>query len=163
LGILNKSYIVKSPCEIHIHIEDGQIQALHKSDPNAVSLDMHPNGQYLAPGSDVLKNKQSLKITLPVSLRTKLPYIFLNPTYHKDTGLEVIPGVIEGKWVDHVSLIVHTMVDTSIDRYIHIKPGDPIAYAWFPEKTTLKYNPNIKDRRTMRFFNKPVDFIPNKK
>jgi hypothetical protein len=159
LGILNKSYIVKAPVEMYIHIEDGDIRSMHSADKRFVTLDSHRATQYRTDKSPLFQNKKSLKITLPVDLKTHIPYVFFNPVYHKDTELDVLPGVIEDHHIHNIALVVHCMVDVSKDHYIHIKPGDPIAYMWLPEKTKLKYNPNFKDKRYSKYLNRAYQFI----
>ena len=58
-----------------------------------------------------------------------------------------VPGVIEDQWIENTTLVVHCMTDITKDRYINIKPGDPLAYIWFPENTKLQYDPTFKDKR----------------
>ena len=159
LGILSKSYIVKSPVEFFVHIEDGEIASIHNSDNRFAHIESHNDTQYKIDGLNLFKNKKSLKVSLPVAISCKLPYVFLNPVFHKDSELEVIPGVIEDRFLENTRLIFHCFVDTSEDKYIHVKAGDPIAYMWFPSKTRLKRNIKLKDKRYIKSFNRSYDFM----
>lgn len=163
IGVLNKSWIVKSPVEAIIHVENGDIRSTHCSDPRYLEIDSHQVFQYRGKGNTLFHTKKSLKLTLPVQLSTKLPYLFLNPIFHKENDFYPVPGVIEDKWMESTTLVVHCMVDISTDRYITIKPGDPIAYMWFPEKTKLAFDNNIKDKRFQKFLNQPLDIFGYKK
>ena len=156
IGILNKSWIVKSPVEAYIHIEDGDIKSVHCSDERFLQVHSHDVSQYRPQGTDLFTTKKSLKLTFPVMLSTKIPYVFFSPVFHKETEFEPVPGVLEDHWTYDVNLVVHCMTDITKDRYIHIKPGDPIAYLWLPEKTSLQYDPTFKDKRFMKYLNRPM-------
>ena len=155
LGVMTKSFIVKSPCEIYIQILDNEIASVHCSDTRLANIVSHSDFEFKTDKSSVFKNKKSIKISLPVKLKTKLPYLFLNPSYHTNSNLEVLPGVIEDPYNDYMSLIVHTLVDVSVNKDIIIKPGDPIAYMWLPKLTKLVYNNKILDNRFNQYFGKP--------
>ena len=159
LGVLNKSYLVKSPVETVIHVEDNAIQSLHCADDRMMKVASHDVHQYRHNNSKIFHNKQSVKFSLPVVIKTSSPYVFMNPTYHLDYQWEVLPGVIEDHHTHCMSLIVHCMIDVTQNKYITIKPGDPIAYLWLPEKTKLKYNENLKDKRFMKYFNQPKNWF----
>jgi hypothetical protein len=159
LGILTKSYLVKSPVEILIHIENNAIQSLHCSDDKMVKVSTHSPHQYKHNNSDLFKNKQSVKFSFPLAIKSKSPYVFFNPTYHCQNDIEVLPGVIDDHHKNYMSLIVHCMVNTSQDNNIIIKPNQPIAYLWLPQKTKLKYNENLKDKRFMKYFNQPKNWF----
>jgi len=162
IGILNKSWIVKSPIEAIIHIENGDIQSIHCSDNRFLEIDSHDVSQYRGKGNNLFYTKKSLKFTLPVEIKTKIPYVFFSPVYHKEMDFDPVPGVIEDQWIENTTLVVHCMTDITKDRYINIKPGDPLAYIWFPENTKLQYDPTFKDKRFMKYLNRPLDFFGKK-
>lgn len=162
LGVLNNCYLVKSPVEIVIEIKDNTILQVHVSDSKYMTINGHGSNQFRSANNGLFNTRESVKFMLPVRLRTDVPYIFIDPFFHNNSGVQVVPGTISKPYNKLMELIVHCLVDTSVDRDIHIKPGDVIAYMWFPEKVNLKYSEkNMKDRRIKNYFNSTRKLIGN--
>ena len=148
LSLFKSSYIVRSPCEIHItaSIPDKEVIATTPV-PNMIDIKMHDPAQ-LRSNPNLFQGKFNLKFDMPVLLGTKekIPYVFLNPSYHAKNVWDVVPGVIDSRYAGGMGLITNTLVDSThpdvhIDKEgifnMVIKKHQPIAYLWYPEPTKL--------------------------
>jgi hypothetical protein len=148
MALFRTAYIVRCPCDIHAtaSIRDKDV-ICNTPVPGVIDIKMHDPMQ-LRSNPNLFEGKFSIKFDMPVLLGTKerLPYAFLNPSYHTKSVFDVIPGVIDEKYSGGMGLIVNTLVDSNHPD-VHIdengywsftmKKHQPIAYIWYPERTKL--------------------------
>ena len=96
----------------------------------------------------------NLKIALQVAIRTpKVPWIFLQPTFHNNPFFDVINAPIEGKYTKSQQLNINVMVDLPKDDKpisYTIRNGDILCYLWFAEDVSLKYTEHNLDLSTLK-------------
>ena len=145
--ILDKSLLVTAPCDIHITVFKNGTWIPTIADTSLVQMSNdHPNSQWIPKDSknNIFKGKVALKFHFPLDIGTDTPhesYIFLQPQYHNNIPLEVVNGVISGKYsiVTNVNLITLVDIPTIDDYDIVINKGDVLAYIWGTEKLNITY------------------------
>jgi len=151
--LMNRSLIIKSPCDILIEIDNNQLREnlgnspidVNIADPTMINIVSHHPSQWHSPidKHNVMKNKLNVKFVFPVNMYSEKnkPWIFTNPAYHHNSQLDVLPGGIFGSYTRGQGLIINTVYnikDNEDKTLIKINQGDPIAYMVFPEKMKIK-------------------------
>lgn len=146
-GVLENSFLVRAPCEIHISINSNGEFLCNSASTRLLNIMSHPARQFLAEGSNLFKNYINLKFELPILLNShRVPYVFLQPSYHTDAEWIIPPGAISGAETATQQLNVNTFfeIPESGVRDIHIRAGAVLAYIWFPEPLKLRYSDRIQ-------------------
>jgi hypothetical protein len=146
-GVLENSYLVKTPSEIHISIDSSGDFLANSASKRLLNIMAHPAKQYVAEGSELFKDSINLKFELPVLLNSsRVPYVFLQPSYHTPMDWVIPPGAIWGRETLTQQLNVNTFfrIPESGVRDIHIRAGTVLAYIWFPEPLKLEYSNRIQ-------------------
>lgn len=146
-GILNKSIIIKSPCEILINIQANGSFYYEVPDSRLLKISTHTTNQFWTSENNVFQDYYNFKFELPIQISTNgLPYIFLEPQYHNlQTPFKVVNGVIEGKHTKSQPLNINTLVHVQEEKTYLIKEGDVLAYLWTPQSCKLSYDENLKE------------------
>ena len=150
-GILDKSFLIKSPCDIIFSINTDGEWIYKTPAPELIKVSSHTGLQVESKSSsnNPFIDKEIVKFELPIYIRTNgVPYILLHPQYHKqDFPFEVINGLVEGGYTNGQAMNVNTIIKIPEEHSTYIlKKGTVLGYMWFPEKLKLTYNPNLKQR-----------------
>ena len=143
VGLLKKSFLIKAPCDILITVNNKGEWVSEVADTDMIKVSNHNADQYMTESkeSNLFDNKFNLKFEYPVVLRSSMiPWIFLQPTYHKEMWFQVAQGVIEGKYTKAQALNLNVFVDIPKETQTYkIKHGDVLAYLWLPEMVELQH------------------------
>ena len=155
-GLLDKTLLVKTPCDIAINIDSGYM-SWKTPDTDLLDIQSHSQEQLYSVEDNPFEGYMNIKIRLPVYIRTNgLPYIYLEPQYHKQPNypLKVVNGVIEGKYTKGQRLNINTILQIpTSSRTIVIPAKTVLGYIWFPEKVKLKHNPSMRKHKRATFMN----------
>jgi len=168
-GILDKSFLLKTPTDLCFSIDsNGYIaQSIMESEIAITANQGHSPNQYKYNWdyrddsiTDIVDSPfdgyTSVKFGLPIYIRTNnVPYIFLQPQYHKqqeyNENISVLNGLVEGKYTGGQPLLLNVMVKLpkSGTKTIFIKQGTVLAYLWSPEYLELVRNKNLTGQHLM--------------
>lgn len=144
--LFKNSYIIKSPCDFHVSViphENEYIVAFNSSDSILLKHEIHAPQQYKNNKNKLFHNYTNLKLALPVLIRSKADYLYVDPVYHNETPLplKVLPGVI----ADHQThdLNINTIVENKEQDFL-IKKGTVLTYLYFVSPVEFKIDRNIK-------------------
>jgi len=142
LNILTNSFLIKSPCDIVITItKDGEF-IYNTPGSDLLKIESHHVGQFHTKENNLFEGKMNLKFVIPVFIKTPfIPFIFLQPMYHRNTWYTVINGSISGDYTKAQPLNINVLVDipkTKEAVSYSIEKGDVLAYLWLPKKLKLK-------------------------
>jgi hypothetical protein len=141
------SYLIKAPTDIIITFDNnlGYVFNSSTKDKSLIKFSTGNPIQYRTEGNDLFKDKIMVKIELPIRIKTnKVPYVFLNPSWHNETFFDILPGAISDGYTESQPLNIQASMpapkgDEPVTYYINA--GDVLAYIWFPQKMELKYTP----------------------
>lgn len=152
--LLQKSYIVKFPCDVLIDIEPvpnlaDPIMRWQVPDGDLLSVGRHSREQYTSSKQQIFNNYSNVKFQIPVFLGSKktLGYIYTPPYYHTDNIPYVImPGIIYTNNNMANELNVNCMFPNQAGTY-HFRAGEPLCYLtvledYLPELEENKELPN---------------------
>lgn len=146
-GLLNKSIIVKSPCDILINVQSDGGYYYEIPDERFLNISSHSADQFWTSENNIFQDYYNFKFELPIQVSTNgLPFMFLDPLYHNlQTPFRVVNGVIEGKHTKSQPLNINTLIHIQEEKTLFIKAGDVLAYLWTPESCKLSYDENLKE------------------
>lgn len=146
-GLLNKTIIIKSPCDILINVQKDGGYYYEIPDKRFLTIATHSPDQFWTSKNNIFQDYFNLKFELPIQVSTNgLPFMFLDPQYHNlQSPFKVINGVIEGKYTKSQPLNINTLMHIQEEKTLLIKEGDVLAYLWTPESCKLKYDENLVD------------------
>jgi hypothetical protein len=143
--VLKTSHLILAPCDIHISIFKDGTWVSKVPDGRLLSiLGDHPREQLtpLDTVHDLFKGRTVIKFKLPIiiGVDNDAPWIFLQPHYHNNIPIEVLNGVVSGKYSKDQELNIITLVDISKEENytIDIKKGEVLAYLWSPTPLKLE-------------------------
>jgi hypothetical protein len=143
--VLKNSILVKAPCDIVIDIDSTGRWLWKTPDLGFVELtEAHGPDQFGAPwekpGSKLFQNKRVIKFKFPFIVRTKEPFIYLQPQFHTDLPLGIVNGVIAPPTPSTFFNIVtiYTLPAEGDTLNISIKKGEVLCYLWGANPIKLK-------------------------
>lgn len=132
LGMFDKAFLVKSPCDIFITVDDAG-NWVYNSANNLVTVSMHNDDQFYGYGNELFENKISLKILIEIDIEIQGAddYMLDHPSYHNNLDFLVTKGFVSGKFNRGMQLNIITLIDLppkGEKKEIAISAGDVLAY-----------------------------------
>jgi ethanolamine utilization protein EutQ (cupin superfamily) len=142
LGLLSQTFLIKSPTDIMITINNLGQYVSDISDKSILTIQEHPKHQFVHDDNTLFDGKIAIKFTIAISIKTTgFPYILTNPTYHSDSGMYVPMGIINERYSNNQQLNLITLVDIpKEEKTITIKAGDVIGYLVPFAKSSLSFS-----------------------
>lgn len=142
IELLKHSYLIKSPCECIVTINDDGGYYYDTSDSSILDVGSHGKYQFYQENNDQFKNKTCIKFQIGLRVKSVgFSYMLSDPVYHKHSFF-VPSGVVTEKFGNSQEMNVIVFIDTppiGETSTIHIKEGDVLAYLTPFAKCSLEF------------------------
>jgi hypothetical protein len=157
---LDESILVKFPVDLAITINKNSEWAWKspEDEGDLLKITQHPTEQVSVSTCTInpFNNKLVLKFCLGAVIdnRSKFPFVFLQPQFHKDMPYEIICSPVPSTYGECMNLnVIFSINIPRRDTVTHFfNKGEVLAYLWVPGGVKLKQlKTEIKHRKNMRF------------
>tara|TARA_Y100000004_G_C8932474_1_gene420638 strand:+ start:487 stop:1182 length:696 start_codon:yes stop_codon:yes gene_type:complete len=142
--LFRNSHLVKFPCDLLFETKaDGGYTWKTPSSENILGVYSHNSAQMVSPVSD---KYLIIKFELPFFMSGKgIRLVYMDPIYYKDQPFKVCPGVVQLQSSNKgLGFNILTFFEKK-DATYHFEQGDPLCLIYFPERVTVKENPQMRE------------------